>query len=75
MKPDLSRMETTAAAWERTRRTFERLAARSGIRQIAKQIPASHTTVYRLIKRITNQPTKALHAAIERIVTEAQENN
>lgn len=74
MKSEDSKTETPAG-WEQTRRTFERIAARSGIREIARKVPASHTTIYRLIKRTTQQPTLALRAAIERIVTEAQENN
>ncbi len=54
--------------WPNTRAKFRRIAAQVGIRQIAKDVPASHTTIYRLISGDTNQPSHAVRAAIRRIV-------
>jgi transposase-like protein len=60
--------------WELTRKAFQQIVSKQGIRKVADALPAAHTTVYRLIKNETHQPTKALRAAIERIVTQAKDN-
>lgn len=59
--------------WEDTRAKFRRIAAQQGVRQIAKDVPASHTTIYRLISGDTAQPTHAVRAAIHRIVENHEE--
>jgi len=54
--------------WQNLRQKFRRIAAREGVRRIASEVPASHTTIYRIISGDTSQPSRALRAAIERIV-------
>jgi hypothetical protein len=54
--------------WTDTRAKFRRIAAQVGVRRIASEVPASHTTIYRIIRGDTSQPSHALRAAIERIV-------
>jgi len=59
--------------WEDTRAKFRRIAAQQGVRQIAKDVPASHTTIYRLISGDTTQPTHAVRAAIQRIIQQQED--
>lgn len=54
--------------WSNTQAKFRHIAATMGVRRIAKELPAHHATVYRLIRGDTQQPTHAMRAAITRIV-------
>lgn len=56
--------------WAEIRQDFCRLTAKRGVVKMAADIPADRVTVYRLLKGETQQPTKAVQAAIERVVEE-----
>jgi len=58
--------------WPETFREFRRIAAESGVREVAQRIPADYSTVYRMLRGETAEPTRAVRAGIERIVTEHQ---
>lgn len=57
-------------SWNDLRGDFCRLTAKRGVVKMAADIPADRATVYRLLKGETEQPTKAVQAAIERVVEE-----
>jgi len=54
--------------WDRVRTDFCRLTARKGVVKMAADLPAAQTTVYRLLNGETQRPTKAMQAAIKRVV-------
>ena len=54
--------------WVKTCRAFRRIAAAEGVANVAAEIPADPVTVYRLIGGVTERPTRAVRAGIERIV-------
>lgn len=58
--------------WDDVRQQFRRIAAREGFRRIADEIPASHTTVYRLVSGAVS-PSRAVRAGVERIVKDRTE--
>ncbi len=61
--------------WDELKRKFCHIAAARGIRNVADAIPASHTTVYRLIKGETLHPSHAVRAAMTRIVDEDEKRS
>ncbi len=61
------------ADWTETRRTFQRIAAREGVRKVAEEVPADFSTIYRMIRGDTAVPSRAVRAGIERIVAEHKE--
>lgn len=58
--------------WPETRREFQRMCAKEGARRMAERLPAGHATVYRIISGETDKPTRAVKAAIERVVEEGK---
>lgn len=60
--------------WQDTKKKFSRIAAREGFRQIAEEVPAHFTTVYRLVKGEHEHPSRAVRAGIERIVEKHEQD-
>ena len=58
--------------WQETRREFQRMCAKEGVRRMAERLPAGHATVYRIISGETQRPARAVKAAIERVVEEGR---
>ena len=58
--------------WQETRREFQRICAKEGVRHVADRLPADRETVYRLIRGETKRPTLAIRRAIERVVEEKE---
>lgn len=59
--------------WEETRRRFRLVAfrKRGSIKRLAAELPASKSTVYRILNGET-QPVLAIRVAVERIVEEEE---
>ena len=61
------------SAWsEELRGKLRETVSRRGVRFVADAIPADRNTVYRLVKGETLKPTRAVQAAVERIVEQEQ---
>ena len=60
--------------WKQTSEAFRRIAAKRGIRNVAPDVPANPTTIYRIIKGETSEPHPATRAGIERIVEKHEQD-
>lgn len=66
-------MKWTDKAWtDDTRQRFVAITMRRGIEKMAKELPASISTVYRLVNGEVRKPTLAVRVAVERIVNEGE---
>tara|TARA_R110000782_G_scaffold253743_1_gene341949 strand:- start:29353 stop:29550 length:198 start_codon:yes stop_codon:yes gene_type:complete len=61
--------------WDDTRRNFRRIAAKEGVRKVAKEVPANHVTAYRIISGETTNPSQAIKQGIERVVESRKDSN
>lgn len=61
--------------WRETHREFRRIAAREGVRKVAKEVPANPVTVYRIIDNKTTTPSQAVRQGIERVVESRKDSN
>ena len=56
--------------WDELKEPFAREVFRRGLIRFADAIPADRSTVYRLMRGHTTQPSRAVQAGIERLVEE-----
>ena len=56
--------------WDELRVAFSHVAFKRGIEKVADAIPADRSTVYRIVRGETQKPTRAVRAAMERVVEE-----
>ena len=56
--------------WDELKPDFNRIVLRRGVRNVADDIPADETTIYRLLNGETTRPSRAVRAGVERIVDE-----
>ncbi len=56
--------------WSDLEDDFRRVVFQGDVDKIAAQIPADRSTVYRLIKGETQNPSSATKAGVERIIDE-----
>ncbi len=60
-------------SWEDTKRRFVAIALRKGMDAVARELPASRRTVYRMVNGQVDKPSLAIRVAVERIVKEDKE--
>jgi len=58
--------------WAELADDFRRVAFARGVEIVADAIPADRATVYRLLNGVTQHPTRAIRAGVERVVRENQ---
>ncbi len=58
----------SGSRWDNDRRRLEQLAHRRGVAWVARQIPASRESVYRIIQGRTKQSTLAVRRNVQRLL-------
>lgn len=54
--------------WNELRENLQRAVFSRGVDDVARAIPAHPVTVYRLINGVTQHPSRAIQAGVERVV-------
>lgn len=58
----------TNRPWPDVRRDLRKIVFRRGYKEVAEEIPAHRTTVYRLVNGVIQEPSKALRKCVEDVI-------